>query len=432
MRALAVALLGGATGCGLFLGVDWDRVEVRRNIVGLQPDGAPIYAPWYDGGDPNPQGACTAPEIECLDGCCAPGSDPGKPAHVAAGEMNSCAVTTSGQVRCWGSNGSGQLGLGNDSVTLLTSNKPLTAHRIPRGATAVAVGASHVCAVVNGALACWGSNSAGELGIASTASSNLPQRVVGSDVPHAVAAGQTASCAVFGSGASCWGINTAFQLGEEADSNVTTPHAIGGRLADGVAQIAVSYQHACAIQAGAVYCWGTNNANCLGSTATRTGTPVATGVTGGATALALGYMHTCAIVGGGAKCWGDNVYGELGNDAVPITSMAPVTPTGLDGGVSSICAGFEFTCAVVNGGAVCFGANVKGQLGVGDLAVQYKRVPTPVVGLGSGVKEVACGYMHACALKDDGSVLCWGHNDQGQLGNGASDDTSKPVNVIWP
>src|SRR5262249_45666298 len=145
MRWLAAILIAGATGCGLFVGVDWDRVEVNlpSGIIGYQPDGAPIFGPGGGSGETNPSGSCPPPQGECLSGCCAPATDVGVPMHLAAGQSTTCAVTTTGQVRCWGSNGKGQLGIGIDQVTTFTSNRPLAVLRIPRGASAVAVGASH-------------------------------------------------------------------------------------------------------------------------------------------------------------------------------------------------------------------------------------------------------------------------------------------------
>jgi alpha-tubulin suppressor-like RCC1 family protein len=431
-NSLGAALIAGLTGCGLFVGVDWDRVQVPPNgVIGYQPDGAPIYGPEGGTDNPNPSGSCPPPQVDCLSGCCAPNADPGTPAHIAAGQSNTCAVTTTGQVRCWGANGTGQLGIGVDNATTLASNRPLTVHRIPRGASAVAVGSGHTCGIVDGSLACWGSNGAGQLGIASTAEERLPVLVTTEDKPSVIAAGENATCAVLGSGAWCWGSNNTYQLAyEDPEKPTTTPRAIAA-LASGVSAVAIARHHACAIKSGAVLCWGLNDATDLGSQVTTTPTPTATGVTSGATALALGIEHTCAIVNGGAQCWGSNFLGALGTDQVQTATPTPVTPTGLDTGVRSICAGFEFTCAVVSGGVDCFGTNNAGQLGI-DKAYPFKRVPTPVDGLASGVKEVACGYMHACALKDDGTIVCWGKNDQGQLGTSTNDDSSRAVTVSWP
>jgi alpha-tubulin suppressor-like RCC1 family protein len=101
----------------------------------------------------------------------------------------------------------------------------------------------------------------------------------------------------------------------------------------------------------------------------------------------------------------------------------------MEQGVTSICAGFDHTCAVVNGSALCVGGNSHGELGLGSVG-GLRRVAA--VAIASNVKEVACGYLHACALTTDSRIKCWGMNDQGQLGNSTNDASPVPVDVTWP
>jgi alpha-tubulin suppressor-like RCC1 family protein len=97
-------------------------------------------------------------------------------------------------------------------------------------------------------------------------------------------------------------------------------------------------------------------------------------------------MHTCAIVNGGAQCWGANFYGDLGNNSTTNAS-APVQVTGLASGVTGIAAGGYHVCALANGHLQCWGDNTYGQLG-NTTATSCNGgsnlcglVPSPVTGL---------------------------------------------------
>ncbi len=92
-------------------------------------------------------------------------------------------------------------------------------------------------------------------------------------------------------------------------------------------------------------------------------------------------------------------------------SLGPVAVQALSSpgsGVQAVAAGEDFTCAVVNGGAQCWGKGGSGQLGNGSNPFQ-SYLPGPVRGLDSGVQAIATGAAHACALVN-GGVECWGYN----------------------
>jgi alpha-tubulin suppressor-like RCC1 family protein len=145
-------------------------------------------------------------------------------------------------------------------------------------------------------------------------------------------------------------------------------------------------------------------------------------------AIAAGYYHTCAILDGAAKCWGDNVFGQLGDGTDALERSRPVAVSGLESGVRAIATGTFHSCALAGDGAVkCWGDDEDGQLGDGTKT--SRSTPVVVSGLESGVQAIATGDEHTCALLSSGRVECWGANFYGELGNGTRTESSTPVAV---
>jgi alpha-tubulin suppressor-like RCC1 family protein len=148
-------------------------------------------------------------------------------------------------------------------------------------------------------------------------------------------------------------------------------------------------------------------------------------------AISGGGAHTCAISNaGGAYCWGDNRGGQLG-DGTHSERLAPVGVIGLASGVAEVAAGGASSCARLAGGGVkCWGDGSTGALGAGQ-ALTRTTVPVDVSGLASGVAAITAGLRHACALTTGGGVKCWGDNYYGQLGNDHQYQNSfTPVDVV--
>lgn len=286
---------------------------------------------------------------------------------VAAGLGHTCVITTEGRLQCWGDNFFGVLGDG----TTTDSSTPTDVSGLTSRVASVSVGATHTCAVTaDGAVQCWGENMFGQLGDGTILSSPTPLDVIGLTIgATAVAAGSHHTCAIIaGGGVQCWGLNFLGQLGDGTITGSPTPVSVIG-LTSGVSAIAAGQEHACAITAaGGLQCWGRNFSGQLGAgTIKGSRTPVdVTGLTSGVAAVAGGGFHTCAVTtAGGAQCWGDNFFGQLGN-GTNTGSSVPVDVAGLTHGVVAIATGTNHTCAATTVGSFwCWGANAEGQLGDG-------------------------------------------------------------------
>jgi alpha-tubulin suppressor-like RCC1 family protein len=312
------------------------------------------------------------------------------------------------------------------SLSLLMAAKALTPG-------VIAAGNFHTCAVVNGGAQCWGDNGTGQLGNNSTTYSSIPVQVTGltsGSGVTAIAAGFEHTCAVVNGGAQCWGDNSYGELGNSSTTGSNVPVQVAGLMSgSGVTAIAAGDSFTCAVVNDGVQCWGYNSAGDLGNNSTtNSSVPVSViGLTSGSgvTAITAGLVHTCALVNGGAQCWGDNSSGALGNNSTTSSSV-PVEVTGLTSGVTVIAAGFEHTCAVVNGGVQCWGDDSFGDLGNNSMA--ESNVLVPVSGLTSGAESIAAGNSLSCAVVKGGAE-CWGWNSHGQLGNNATTSSPVPVQV---
>lgn len=127
-------------------------------------------------------------------------------------------------------------------------------------------------------------------------------------------------------------------------------------------------------------------------------------------------LFWCGIsTSGAAKCWGWNKFGQLG-DGTTTDRTNPVQVVGLTSGIAQVAAGGNHACARTTAGAVkCWGANGSGDLGNGT--TRASLVPVQAVGATSGVRAIAAGYQTSCLVTTGGAVKCWGWNEFGQLGD---------------
>jgi alpha-tubulin suppressor-like RCC1 family protein len=190
---------------------------------------------------------------------------------------------------------------------------------------------------------------------------------------------------------------------------------------------------------GTVRAWGGNDFGQLGAGARSKPSVEPVPVTGlsGVRAIAAGGDHAIALLSNGTVAtWGGNSYGQMGNGttlkgAEGTGSTVPLVVPHLSGVVAIAAGGGDDVALLSNGTLVAWGENKQGQLG--DGTTSEKDIPTPVRGL-SSVRAVAIGGVgslggHMLALLDDGTVRAIGGDEHGQLGDGTDTSTSSPVAV---
>ncbi|MBI3790777.1 MAG: Ig-like domain-containing protein [Gemmatimonadetes bacterium] len=358
-------------------------------------------------------------------------------AQVGAGNARTCALSASGAAWCWGVPAGGVSG-GATPVAIGGG----------RQFVELAVGANHACGRTAGnAVWCWGAGTQGQLGDALFADAATPQLVASATSFTSITAGGAHSCGLTAAGAAwCWGADSVGQLGRNGSGASAVPVAVAGGLT--FTSLSAGPQHTCGVATtGALYCWGDNTMGQLGDS-TTTARAVPTLVKGGLSwsRVATGAWRTCALTTtGAAYCWGSAGLGSsLGTGHASDLVPAPVT-----GGLtfSAIAVGGNHACAIdLAKAAWCWGTNSWGQVGNGASGAGLTAVTAPAaVAGGLAFATISTGSYdysdeainggtaaHTCGVTTGGITWCWGVNNIGQLGTGASGfmSVSTPVKVI--
>ncbi len=354
--------------------------------------------------------------------------------QMASGSEHSCVLLASGQVRCWGEGDNGRLGYGNTNDVDDVTEAGFV--NLSGTATQITAGEAHTCALLStGLVRCWGKNESGQLGYANgnndigdnetpaqagfvpfgfeNNNPNLPVRAT------QVVAGNAHTCAITTGTrienrglVRCWGSNDDGQIAP-AESQIISGAGSLVRIGDDienilddsvvVTEIAAGANHTCALLnvGGIVRCWG---------------------------------QGTEGQLGHGNVANNDNIGDSQTDLPVPDVFVGGEDPI-------SIAAGGNHTCALSRTGRVrCWGSNEFGQLGIYDRGPDNPRpdkvgddeLPSTIIGnvelIGEVVTQISVGGNHTCVIFDDGNMQCWGLAADGQLGygntNNVGDDES--------
>ncbi|MFT3765684.1 MAG: DNRLRE domain-containing protein [Minicystis sp.] len=428
----------------------------------LKPDGATCD-----------DGNASTPYDMCVAGVCT-GETASPWTLWGGGQGSSTCATYSGQLKCWGLNSYGQLGLGDtanrgDNPGEMSSNLATVDLGTGRSAVMVAPGYNHACAVLdNGQLKCWGYGWFGALGYGDQNSRGGASGQMGDNLPAIdlgtgrtatyVAVGDNHTCAILDNGqVKCWGYNYWGQLGlgdqnfrgdDPGEMGDNLPAVDLGTTYHAVA-LSLSGAFSCALlDNGQVKCWGYNQDGELG-TGDQNPHGYAAGTMGSslpavsfgtgryAIAIASGSFHSCALLDNHqVKCWGANAEGELGDGDTTTRGWSggttgnfmPAANLGTGRTAVAISVGSYFSCALLDNDQVkCWGAGYSywDTLGYGDTLTRGDNAGEmgdnlPAVDLGTGrhATRIVAGSGHTCAALDNLQVKCWGTNNFGMLGVG--------------
>ena len=329
------------------------------------------------------------------------------------------------------------------------------------------VGATHTCFVqAPNEVRCWGDNRSGELGLGDNWSRGINSYDMGERLPNvqlgmrtqAITVGNGASCALSEDGrVKCWGRNDFGQLGlgdsrprggalytDNGEPTDAGPMGAGlpyvdlgtGRTARAIVS---GVKHVCALLDDySVKCWGDNAKGALGTgdTVSRGGKPtqmgdklLAVALGEPANSIAAGDGSSCAVLASGTvKCWGDNAGYRLG---IPGTEAPILTPTVVDVGTlaASVSARGNGYCVVTGNRRIkCWGSSDNGALGLGERTPRGQTAaqmgaalpfvdlgPIPIAGE-AGTRGLASARDSVCALTTSNAIKCWGDNSLLQLG----------------
>lgn len=356
------------------------------------------------------------------------------------GNGNSCAIDKIGRLYCWGNNEDGQL-LNNSTANVLSSIRVssetglsvLTSRIVD-----VARGLRHLCLLnEDGAQACWGTNSHGQIGNASTADTLLPEIGHMFGFIRQISVGHHTTCNIAIDGyARCWGRNDYGQTGLSHTNSVTysdfkNTDGVVQNIGSSLKDITVGSDHACALLGdNTAYCWGRNTFGELGR-GTASSTPVANSpasinTISGIKQISAGEKYTCAVLNSGtAYCWGSNTQNTIG-DGTTIQRNSPTLLNSLTD-VNLIATGTTNTCALLNSGSMkCWGSSY-----VGNGSATSSSTPASVNTVISGSSiSVGPATQGGCFSSSTHEIYCWGINSKGQIGDNSTTNRNSPAKAL--
>lgn len=324
------------------------------------------------------------------------GSHHWQTADVGSGSV--CAITTDGDLYCWGANDFGQLGSGVDGY--LTSQTSPTRVGTDSDWLAVTGFSDTFCGIrEGGSVWCWGAGGIGTIGDGDTALRNVPTRVILSDdTPssgfQAIDAGVDLNCGVTSAKTLfCWGYDVAGAVGASPSPETTLTKATQVGSDNTWESVGGGYRFACALNnSKEASCFGENVFGALGdgTTDAKPLTPVSGSMHWDD--LSLGLFHTCGISSTNLYCWGQNAQGQIDwvDAAASYTTPREVAP---DASWSDVDNGDATTCGITEGDVWCWGYNGHGLLSDPDLS------------MGRNARWVFDGAALPTTTTDGGSVI---------------------------
>ncbi len=380
--------------------------------------------------------------------------DPSRVVAVGTGRRFVCAliedaslgVRDRGDVYCWGANNHGQIGDGTFTDRSVPTRVDFAGHfggseeganPSRRAAEMLVVGDEHACALdEDGAAWCWGDNNNGQIGDGTVVDRTRPVAVSTSLRFKALTAGEEFTCGVHldDDQASCWGESTDGQLGNGSTLDRLTPVLVlGGHT---WSMLRAGEDTICGITTGTeTYCWGDNNQGGVGDgtlVAIRALPTLVAPPSAGASRIEFDFIgraedQGCGLEAGTGRawCWGENTFGQLGIGStggqrnVPVEVAGPnnvfrALSNGGDDEATTMC-GILPSAADFGGPALCWGKNDDGQLGDGTLTL--RNVPTALA-TSEEFLFLTPADSNTCGITSEWRLMCWGEDTRGQLGNG--------------
>ncbi len=372
--------------------------------------------------------------------------------RVSAGEAHTCALLEGGEAQCWGSNEHGQLAAG----ALASSLEPLQIGSAPDWITLGGASRTVCGSRASGGPRCWGWNFSAQVGTGSRDPLDVvaeqpvatPEPLVEVYADRFHSCGRAASGAVY-----CWGSDGLFALWQTTTDDYAPVAVVAP---DGAPEswdsVHVGLHRTCLLSGGEQWCAGYGAQGRIGvlpdvlagRNAFLVEEPIQVAPEIRWSDLALGVSHSCGLDDAGRLyCWG------CGGDCDPATDncdpmnvdsradthdcswalgVLPADgwyvelPELVDDGPFLDVAASEHTCVILDDGGgdgagplVCFGPNEDGQLGAGTTD-RHGYDPSHAVMDGARFRAVSTGLRHTCAIRDTGALYCWGFGDDRALG----------------
>ena len=393
-----------------------------------------------------------------------------EPVQIVSGSYHNCVRYSDGSVKCWGLNSSGQLGLGDtlirgDAVNEGGGFLPFVNLGTGRTAKLLAAGYTHTCAILdNDTVKCWGANGSGQLGLGDVTVRGTTAASMGDGLPIvSLGAGRTAkkivagsihTCAILDNDTlKCWGSNAQGQLGQ---GNITNKGNTAGSMGDSLVpislgtlktalEISAGLDHTCVIlNDNNLKCFGRNDRGQLGKDSTASIgnaagqmgdslTNINLGAGRTAVAISSGYSLTCALLDNGlVKCWGRNQSGQLGLDSNVLSKgtaagdMASLVGISLGFIPTKISASRQRSCAMNATTMKCWGLNTSGQLlignttAMGDNAGEMAALANINLGTGIVAANISSGWYGSCVITTNKRIKCFGSAVNGYLQNAST------------